>query len=217
MEVKLFRVSNENIKNQCYLIYEGNYGILVDPAWDYELINDFLQDNQIILKGVLLTHAHHDHTNLAAAFAEKHEVPVYMSAIEIRQYSFSCPQLVAVQHLREFVIDDFTVTALLTPGHTKGSTCYLIGEHCFTGDTVFIEGVGISDDLNVNSLFYSVQFIKQYLPAHTLIWPGHSFGQTPGKELSFLFRNNIYFLLNRREAFVEFRMRKNQPDPFAFK
>ncbi|RAJ27259.1 MBL fold metallo-hydrolase [Pedobacter cryoconitis] len=217
MEVKLFRVANENIKNQCYLIYEGNSGILVDPAWDYELINDFLKDNLIVLKGVLLTHAHHDHTNLAAVFAYKHAVPVYMSAIEIRDSGFHVQRLIAVQHLQEFTIDGFTVTALLTPGHTKGSTCYLIGEHCFTGDTIFIEGVGISDERNVGSLFDSVQFIKQYLPPHTLIWPGHSFGQTPGKELSFLFRNNIYFLLNRREAFVDFRMRKNQPDPFAFK
>jgi hydroxyacylglutathione hydrolase len=217
MEVKLFRVSNEHIKNQCYLIYEGNSGILIDPAWDYELINDFLQENEITLKGVLLTHYHHDHTNLAADFAEKHVVPVYMSAIEIREYGFTVQHLIAVQHLQEFVVDDFMVTALLTPGHTKGSMCYWIGGHCFTGDTIFIEGVGISSELNVGSLFNSVQFIKQYLPAHTLIWPGHSFGQTPGKELNFLLKNNIYFLLNKKEAFIEFRMRKNQPDPFAFK
>ncbi|MBB5638973.1 glyoxylase-like metal-dependent hydrolase (beta-lactamase superfamily II) [Pedobacter cryoconitis] len=217
MEVKLFRVSNRLIKNQCYLIYEGNSGILVDPAWDYELINNFLKDNLISLKGVLLTHSHRDHTDLAAVFAEEYAAPVYMSAIEISAYNFNCLHLIAVQHLEELIIGNFTVKALLTPGHTQGSTCYQIGDHCFTGDTIFIEGVGLSDDLLVNSLFDSVQFIKKYLPPQVLIWPGHSFGQTPGRELSFLFRNNLYFLLNTREAFVNFRMRKNQPDPLAFK
>lgn len=217
MKVEVFLVSGQGIKNQCYLIHDNHSGILIDPAWDYELISSFLKDNHITLRGVLLTHSHYDHTDLASTFAVYYGVPVYMSAIEIRQYEFTCPNLIAIQHLQDVMVGQFSVTALLTPGHTKGSVCYLIDRHCFTGDTIFIEGVGICDNSGINSLYDSVQFIKQYLPQQTLIWPGHSFGEQPGKELSFLLQNNIYFLLNRRDAFTDFRMRKNQPDPFSFK
>ena len=41
MRVKMFKVNNSFIKNQCYLIHKNNIGILIDPAWDYNLINDF--------------------------------------------------------------------------------------------------------------------------------------------------------------------------------
>ena len=217
MKVKKFHVSGSDIKNQCYVCHKNNTGILIDPAWDYNLINDYLLDNRIVLKGILLTHAHDDHTDLAAVFSEAYGVPVYMSAAEIHQYGFKCPNLLSATHLEKIIISDYSIVPIHTPGHTIGSMCFLIDEHLFTGDTVFIEGVGICDNINVNLLFDSIQFLKQYLPASTIFWPGHSFGDTPGKELNFLLKNNIYFQLDDRSQFIEFRMRKNSFDPVAFK
>lgn len=217
MEVKLFRVAEGKMKNQCYLIHEGKTGVLVDPAWDYEVINDFLSAHQIVLKGVLLTHAHQDHVDLASTFAMRHEVPVYMSVTEIRDYNFSCPNLQPVYHLEELVIAHLTITPVVTPGHTSGSTCYQIGQHCFTGDTVFIEGVGECGIDDIDALYNSVQFFKNYFPRNTLIWPGHSFGISSGKELDFLMSNNLYFMIDEKNMFADFRMRKNRPDPLAFK
>ncbi|WP_136667791.1 MBL fold metallo-hydrolase [Flavobacterium sp. H122] len=218
MEVKTFRVSNFSIINQCYLIYKNDIGILVDPAWDYNLINNFLVDNQIGLKCILLTHSHQDHTNLAQEFSKKHNVPVFMSAIEIEDYEFDCLNLKAVDHLKEITIATFRIIPILTPGHTSGSVCYLIDKHLFSGDTIFIEGVGICIDKgsDPNQMYDSVQFIKKHIPKKTLFWPGHSFGQSPGKNLDFLLMNNIYFQLDNREHFVNFRMRKNSPNPFKF-
>lgn len=218
MEVKTFRVSHFSIINQCYLIYKNNAGILVDPAWNYNLINDFLAENQITLKGVLLTHSHEDHTNLAQEFSRKHHVPVFMSRVEIEYYGFDCFNLKRVDHLLEIAIDDFKITPILTPGHTLGSVCYLIEEHLFSGDTIFIEGVGIctGKGSDANEMYDSVQFIKNHINKNTLFWPGHSFGQSPGKSLDFLLINNIYFQLDKREHFVNFRMRKNGPNLFKF-
>ncbi|ASZ12604.1 MBL fold metallo-hydrolase [Chitinophaga pendula] len=217
MEVKMFEVSGSNIRNQCYLIYQQRKGILVDPAWDYHLINDFLLDNRIMVKAVLLTHAHPDHIDLAADFARNKGIPAYMSAEEIDKSGFSCPNLVSVRHLDTFTLADFNITPILTPGHTSGSTCFLLGPHLFTGDTVFIEGVGICDHRHAALLFDSIQLLKAYLPGRTLIWPGHSFGDDPGQELRFLLKNNIYFQFEKKEEFIDFRMRKNRPNPFAFR
>ena len=214
MEIKLFRINHLFITNQCYLVYEHNTGILVDPAWDYKLINGFLVDHNIILKAVLLTHAHPDHTNLAQQFAKTYNVPVFISAIEMDTYGFDCLHLKSVSHLQKIQIERFSITPMLTPGHTAGSICYLIDHHLFSGDTIFIEGVGICID--ANKMYDSVQFLKHYLPCDTIFWPGHSFGEAPGKTLAYLLKNNIYFQFENRKHFVDFRTRKNQPDPFAF-
>jgi hydroxyacylglutathione hydrolase len=217
MEVKVFFVSDEKMKNQCYLVYDQQTGILIDPAWNYELINDFLLENNIVLKGVLLTHSHRDHINLAPVFAAEYGVHVYMSAIEIEAYNFSCPNLIPVQHLEALVIGDFVINPLVTPGHTLGSTCYQVGPHCFTGDTIFVEGVGECKSVkDAEVLFDSVQFFKSYFPKNTLIWPGHSFGITAGKDMGYLLSNNLYFQINEKEMFIGFRMRKNRPNPLAF-
>lgn len=217
MEVKVFFVSEEKMKNQCYLIYDQQTGILIDPAWDYELINNFLLEHKIVLKGILLTHSHRDHVNLAPFFAVKHDVPVYMSAIEIEAYNFGCPNLVPLQHLEELVIGHFVINPLVTPGHSLGSTCYQVGNHCFTGDTIFVEGVGQCKSIQeAEELFSSVQFFKSYFPKNTLIWPGHSFGIAAGKDMNFLLSNNLYFQIDDKETFINFRMRKNRPNPLAF-
>lgn len=215
MVVKTFKVSYQFMLNQCYLIYDDHSGILVDPAWDFMLINDFLIQNQIALKGVLLTHAHPDHTDLAEEFALRYDVPVLMSAAEIDHYQFNCVNLEKTEHLDKIYLGNFEITAMLTPGHTSGSLCYFIDGHVFSGDTVFMEGVGICED--ADQMFDSVQFLKSYLPKDTLFWPGHSFGVTPGKSLEYLLQSNIYFQFENRKHFIEFRTRKNQPDHFSFR
>jgi hydroxyacylglutathione hydrolase len=218
MEIKLFITSYMAIRNQCYLIYKNGNGILVDPSWNYELIDDYLIEHAITLKGVLLTHSHEDHTNLAQKFAQNYKAPVFLSAIEAGDYAFECENLQRIHHLEELVIADLKIIPIHTPGHTTGSICYLTGDHIFCGDTFFTEGVGICNLKGgcADKMFDSVQYIKNYVPEHVLFWPGHSFGQQPGKSLKYLLKNNMYFQLDKREHFVDFRMRKKQPNPFNF-
>lgn len=216
MKVEVFRVSNDVMKNQCYLIHHQGTGILIDPAWDYELIDGYLSEHKIVLKGVMLTHSHKDHVNLSGKFAREYGVPVYMSAVEVKEYDFSCLNLVKLAHLSKVVVDDFEVIALLTPGHTAGSMCYLINGNCFTGDTIFIEGVGSCSETDVDDLYDSVQYLKKQLSKDTLIWPGHCFGMAPGMNMDYLLSNNLYFQLDEKDLFRNFRMRKNRPDPLVF-
>ncbi|MGY3792654.1 MBL fold metallo-hydrolase [uncultured Aquimarina sp.] len=218
MNVKTFYVSGLSVKNQCYLIHLNNTGIFIDPAWNYDLLNGFLEENNIKLKAILLTHSHIDHINLANEFAQKYNVPVYMSKEEIDYYNFSCTNLIEVKHLQDIILNGFRIQPILTPGHTKGSVCYLIENHLFSGDTVFIEGVGICsvEGSDVHQMYDSVQYLKKSLPLDTFIWPGHSYGELPGKTLRFLLKNNIYFQLENRKHFTSFRMRKGQKNLFDF-
>jgi hydroxyacylglutathione hydrolase len=219
MHVEVFRTSFTFLKNQCYVVYKSGQGVLVDPAWEFDVIDLFLTENHINLLAVLVTHAHPDHTNLAGRFAEKYRCPVYMSSVEIDYSGFHCANLTAVAELEEIYLGSFSAKPLLTPGHSPGGLCYLIEDHLFTGDTVFIEGVGScgSDEVAAGALFDSVQKIKAYAEETTCFWPGHSFGMPPGKKLNFLMEHNIYFQLNNRDYFIKFRTRKNRPDPFRFR
>jgi len=218
MIVELFNTQSSGFKNQCYLVANGFNAILIDPAWDYDLIETYILNNKLTICAVLLTHSHFDHTNLADKFAKKYDIPVFMSESEIAYYGFKCTNLTQIGSQEKLEIKGININPILTPGHTIGSICYLIDDHFFTGDTLFIEGVGIcmGNGSDPNKMFDSIQFIKGYLKPNTLIWPGHSFGQLPGKQFLFLQKNNIYIHFTNREHFVKFRMRKSQPDPFNF-
>ncbi|MET3022375.1 MBL fold metallo-hydrolase [Flavobacterium hydatis] len=214
--VQLFEVTNGVFNNQCYLIHNQYEGILIDPAWNYELINSYIEENGILLKGVLITHGHLDHLDLAEEFSEKNNVPIWMSEIDAINFRLTYPKLQLVTHLQSFKIGTIEITPILTPGHTSGSVCYVIDKHVFSGDTVFIEGVGVCSKEGAANLYDSVQFLKSYLSVDSLFWPGHSYGVAPGKAMSYLMLYNIYFQFNSKKSFVAFRTRKNQPSLFKW-
>lgn len=208
--VQLFEVTNGVFKNQCYLVHNQYEGVLIDPAWDYELINSYIEENGILLKGVLLTHGHLDHIDLAGKFSKEKNVPVWSSDIDAINFRLTYSKLQLVSHLLNFKIGTIEITPILTPGHTSGSVCYVIDNHVFSGDTVFIEGVGVCSKDSAESLYDSIQFLKNYLPENSLFWPGHSYGEAPGKSVSYLMLYNIYFQFKSKKSFIDFRTRKNQ-------
>ena len=59
-------------------------------------------------------------------------------------------------------------------------------------------------------MFDSLQFLKNHIPLHTKVYPGHSYGEEPGQTFAYLLKNNIYLQINSRDHFVAFRMRETQ-------
>jgi glyoxylase-like metal-dependent hydrolase (beta-lactamase superfamily II) len=71
------------------------------------------------------------------------------------------------------------VRAVSAPGHTPGSTCYLVdGTHLLTGDTLFVSGVG-RPDLGGRAaewgrdLFETLTRRLAGLPPETVVLPAH--------------------------------------------
>ena len=66
-----------------------------------------------------------------------------------------------------------------TPGHTMGSTIYLVGDDAvLTGDTLFVDGVGRPDLADraeefAHNLYHSLQERVLTLPDDTFVLPGH--------------------------------------------
>ncbi|MBO6632822.1 MAG: MBL fold metallo-hydrolase, partial [Psychroserpens sp.] len=100
-----------------------------------------------------------------------------------------------------FLVGDYKVKVLHTPGHTMESTTYLLidendREHgIITGDTLFIGDVGrpdlaqkISADLTQEKLaallYESLRTKIMPLPDHLIVYPNHGAGSACGKNMS---------------------------------
>lgn len=210
---------NRSFINYTYLVVDAfnKEAIIVDPGWEREIIIDTLIQTQCCLKGILLTHHHFDHAQLAPDFASLFDVPVFINAMEKDMYNFTCPNLIVVDSDECIIIGKFAVTAYHTPGHTLGSMCYLIDDNLFTGDTLFIEGCGICNTEGAAAMYHSLKKLQTHIHPLTKIFPGHSYGRSPGVEFKSMINDNIYFHMNDIKQFVAFRTRKNQTRIFDFK
>jgi len=207
--------------NYCYLVIDSSSrnALLIDPAWEIEIIETALKSLNVKLQGILLTHSHFDHINLASHFAVHYQIPVYMSQAEITYYHFQCPHLFAIEEFRPFELGGITIQPIFTPGHTAGGTSYLIEENLFCGDTLFIEGCGFcsSKGGNPEIMFETLQNLKNTISTRTIIYPGHCYGTPVGQTFDYVLKNNIYLQIPSKEIFIAYRMRENQNNIFNFK
>ena len=71
--------------------------------------------------------------------------------------------------------DDLTFTAIHTPGHTRGSSCFLLESNLLSGDTLFRESVGRCDlpGGSFEQILDSIRNKIFSLDDKTLVYPGH--------------------------------------------
>lgn len=145
--------------NNCFLIVDEqtNCSALVDcPEYNDKMI-DLIGDTD--LKYILLTHGHFDHIIGVKEVKEKYGAQVVISAEDEGMLSSSKLSLAAFCHapqnktdadliVREgskITLGNLEIDVIATPGHTKGSVCYLCGDYIFTGDTLFHCSCGRTD------------------------------------------------------------------------
>jgi glyoxylase-like metal-dependent hydrolase (beta-lactamase superfamily II) len=152
-----------------------------------------LTKNQLQLSAVLLTHGHYDHVGGADELARTAAVPVYLSEHETPFYTPACQGLTRTRDGEKIKVGSLEVECLYTPGHTPGGQCFLVEGNLFTGDTLFIDAVGRTDlpGGNARAMVKSLQKIK-LLPADTIIWPGHHYGEPAHEKLGVLKHSHPY-------------------------
>lgn len=140
----------------CFLVVENNKALLIDTGFDIQEILTYLEDNKIQLLAVLLTHGHFDHVYNAKKFQEL-GFKIYIHSLDADKLNsdknLGADFNVDLDHINADVlleesnikIDDFKVQVIHTPGHSKGSCCYIINDNFFTGDTIFEHGYGRTD------------------------------------------------------------------------
>ncbi len=86
------------------------------------------------------------------------------------------------------------VRVLHTPGHSPGGICLLAEGHLFSGDTLFVGGVGRTDlpGASWEELSASLREKVLGLPGSTRVWPGHDYGAVPTNLLDAEKRENPF-------------------------
>ncbi|WP_456786157.1 MBL fold metallo-hydrolase [Cellulomonas sp. P5_C5] len=189
---------------------ESGHAVVVDPAWDVEKLAHRIQRQGWNLQAILLTHGHSDHVRGVAELTGIMPVPVWMSGDEASYYDFDVPGLAHCHDGEVLAAGSIEVGVKLTPGHTVGSCCFLVGDHLFVGDTLFPEGVGFThfEGGSASDLYDSVRRLSHEVADETKVYSGHRYERGPGITFGELRRLNIYLRLSSREDFVAFANRR---------
>lgn len=186
--MKVYKNVNGRLAVNSYFIVneESMDAFVIDSGEDGIATLEFAKNLGVTIKALLLTHTHYDHA-ASAKFLQDNGVKVYVSKIEedglkdgrinLANLFGEFPSLTAdftFDDGDEFTVCDIKVKALITPGHTKGSACFIVGDCLFTGDTLMCESVGRTDLFtgNTASLMSSLKRIKT-LDFDYKIYPGH--------------------------------------------
>jgi hydroxyacylglutathione hydrolase len=156
--------------NYIWMIVNAPYAVVVDPG-DASVVSDFLQQRQLQLKAILITHHHHDHTGGAAALAQQTQATIFGPA----NSSFNGidqPLQDGEQHELPNIQMHFTV--FTTPGHTLDHICYYSAPHLFCGDTLFAAGCGRLFEGTATQMHHSLSKIAA-LPTATKIYCAHEY------------------------------------------
>jgi glyoxylase-like metal-dependent hydrolase (beta-lactamase superfamily II)/rhodanese-related sulfurtransferase len=124
-----------------YLVGSDGKAAVIDPSLDPEVYLDLAQESAWTITDVLDTHIHADHLSRARLLADRTRGTLRLPAQQRVSFPFT-----AVQEGDVVTVGAAHLTALRVPGHTMESTAFLLaGQALFTGDTLFLEGVGRPD------------------------------------------------------------------------
>ncbi len=172
---------------------ESGEGLVIDPAANVDGIVAEAGKNQIAIQYIVNTHGHVDHISGNADMKKKtnaeiiiHEADADMlvstPSMVLRMFGAkpSPPADRTVKDGDTITVGKVTLKVLHTPGHTPGGISLYTDGYVFTGDTLFVGGVGRTD-LPGGSWTVMACSIRERLltlPDDTIVLPGHNYGST---------------------------------------
>jgi glyoxylase-like metal-dependent hydrolase (beta-lactamase superfamily II) len=165
-----------------YLIGNDGQAVVIDAALAPEVYRDLAAQHGWSIAHVLDTHVHADHLSRSRLLAEQTGATLLVPEQDRVTYPFT-----PVRDGDTIDVGSSRIVALRTPGHTLESTSYLLdGKALFTGDTLFLAGVG-RPDLEASPeqarararLLHASLMRLTALPPGTIILPGHTSEPAP--------------------------------------
>ena len=156
------------------LIKDGEVTV-VDPG-DPEPVKNYLNEKDLTLKNILITHHHFDHTGGIEKLTDKYGCEVYgPDGGHIKGIG------VAIQDNQEFTIMDVTFKAFATPGHTLDHLSYYVEDDSnpllFCGDTLFSGGCGRLFEGSPKQMHTSLSRLAE-LPGKTKVFCTHEYTES---------------------------------------
>jgi hydroxyacylglutathione hydrolase len=161
----------------------GGTALLIDTGAPPEPLLAAIEEHELELSYILLTHHHPDHIAHNALFTERFGAPLCGHPAERELFGHLDIEL---DHEAELRVGELHVRALHVPGHTLGQLSFVVDEErVFTGDTLFRGSIGGTRGKGHTSfadLKHSILERLLQLPDELIVHPGHMDDTTIGQE-----------------------------------
>ena len=182
----------------CYIVIDEKTleCAVVDPAGDASTLLDYLEDNHLSCRYLLLTHGHFDHVGAVEDVMAETGATLCMHKADDGLFlhgdydRFDAPEGTTFYKEGDVVsLSNVSFTVMETPGHTRGCVTLLARDAgdgdavLFTGDTLFRDSCGRTDfpHSNPDDMMASLKRLAQ-LPGDYEVYPGHGLFTTLDRE-----------------------------------
>lgn len=200
-------------QTNAYLVGETktNTAVVIDPAWDGDLIVSEAHKRGWRITNIWLTHAHFDHLGGSAAVSDSSNPPVPVSMHPgdywLWRNEGGAPLFglridpgpeptIDLKHGQELYLGEYLFEVREAPGHTAGHVMFYNDQEqvLFCGDVLFNGSIGRTDlpGGDYHTLLDSIQNQVLSLPDETRVLSGHGPETTIGHER----RNNPFLASN---------------------
>lgn len=176
-----------DVDNNVWIVGDDKEVFVIDAAHDANAIASAVGDRQV--KAVVCTHAHNDHVNAAPDLAERFNAPILVNPDEAPLWEMTWPNRKPDGELGDrqtLTAGGVALRAIVTPGHSPGSTCLYAPELkvVFTGDTLFNGGPGATGRSysSFDKIIESIRDRLFTLPGDTEVRTGHGDSTAIGAE-----------------------------------
>lgn len=188
----VWRVTGGAFPSNAYVCANGTpgEGFVIDPGLDPEKIDKAAQRLGLTIRQVFCTHGHFDHIGGASHFQREYGAEVFLHTADQKVMKTGNFLLMVLKIDQRITLPEVSFVdpaqpgpkaggeRLIfhpVPGHTPGSCFIQFGDQMFTGDSLYAQGVGLSDlpGENHGLLRKSLLALWDQMPGERLMHPGH--------------------------------------------
>ncbi|HKZ87827.1 MAG TPA: MBL fold metallo-hydrolase [Candidatus Bathyarchaeia archaeon] len=203
LKLMFFRQVQSHGDNFSYIIADEatREAAVVDSSFNAGEILHILKTENFLLKYILNTHGHSDHT------AGNQELQSLFGAKIVAHQLSRINAEVKAEDGDILLVGNVSIRVVYTPGHTTDSICLLVdGAKLLTGDTLFVGECGRTDlpGGNSRSMFDSLFSKLLKFNDDVEVYPGHDYGLKPHSTIGEERRSNYVLKPRSIEEFVVF-------------
>ena len=190
-------------RNFAYLLADtaGGTAALVDPPPNSRRYEKLIENDDLDVTYVIITHGHGDHTWGVSEARERYDARVVAHqsiALEIDH---------PVDDGDILPLGNLEMRFIHTPGHTDDSICVLCERKLITGDLLFVGKVGGTDlGEGARRQYHSLHEKILKLDDDIEIWPGHNFGVARSSTIGNERATNPFILRSTFEDFIDLKL-----------
>ena len=187
----------------CSLLWcdQTQQAAVIDPGGDLDRLITAIEQRQLKLTQIWLTHAHIDHAGASAELAERLQVPIigphpadqfWIDGLPAQSKMFGLPPALSFTPQRwlfdgdSVTLGQSTLTVRHCPGHTPGHVVFYAPEigRAFVGDVLFAGSIGRTDLPQGDHATLISSIVERLWPMgdDTVFIPGHGPESTFGRE-----------------------------------